>query len=91
MLHFLQKGEYETVSITCCNGQDEENDKLFGFLRSAEKCLKETNQEACVQRNLKAWCTKRKGSLLRGRVISNVCGCVDDSTRLVIPPKLLIP
>ena len=63
----------------------------YFLLKICRLVIKETNQEACVQRNLKAWCTKREGSLLGGRVISNVCGCVGDSTRLVIPPKLLTP
>jgi len=64
------------VAIACCNA-NQIDEKLFGFLKSAEKCLKESNPEVCVKRNLNAWCEKRKDSFPEANVGTHVCGCVD--------------
>ena len=68
-----------TLGIAGSNGL-QINEKLFGFLKSAEKCLKESNPELCVKRNLNAWCEKKRDRFPE----THVCGCVDEDPRLVI-------
>lgn len=70
------------LATECCNGNQIE-EKLFGFLKSAEKCLEDSYPEACVKRNLNAWCEKRRGTFPQAMVGTHVCGCVDDNSRLV--------
>jgi len=67
------------VAITGCNGQFGENEKMFGFLRSAEKCTKESDPEGCVKRNLDDWCEKRGETLEEGTKIASVCNCLEGS------------
>jgi len=67
------------LAITGCNA-DHNDEKLFGFLRSAEKCLKEENPEACVKRNLNAWCEKKKENFPDANVGTHVCECIDDDS-----------
>ena len=62
-----------------CNG-DQIDEKLFGFLKSAEKCLKESNPQECIKRNLNAWCEKRSE---KAKIGTHVCECVDVESRLV--------
>ena len=66
------------VAISDCNGQ---NEKIFGFLRSAEKCTKESNPEACVKRNLDGWCENRKENLIDGTRVASVCDCIEGNPR----------
>ena len=68
------------AAITGCKGQVE-NGKIFGFLRSAEKCTKESDPEACVKRNLDGWCEKRNELLKEGTRIATVCDCIEGSPR----------
>ena len=66
------------VAILNCNGQ---NEKIFGFLRSAEKCTKESDPEACVKRNLDGWCENRKENLIDGTRVASVCDCIEGNPR----------
>ena len=66
------------VAISNCNGQ---NEKIFGFLRSAEKCTKESDPEACVKRNLDGWCENRKENLIDGTRVASVCDCIEGNPR----------
>ena len=68
------------AGIIGCNG-NVQNEKLFGFLRSAEKCTKEADPEQCVKRNLNDWCEKREDSLKDGTKIATVCECIDGNPR----------
>jgi len=62
------------VAISDCNGQ---NEKIFGFLVSAEKCTKESDPKACVKRNLDGWCENRKENLIDGTRVASVCNCIE--------------
>jgi hypothetical protein len=68
---FLIVLTFTILATIGCNGE-QIDEKLFGFLKSAEKCLKDSNPKLCVKRNLSAWCEKRK---------HDVCGCVNDDSR----------
>ena len=67
-----------SIAISNCNGQ---NEKIFGFLRSAEKCTKESDPEACVKRNLDGWCENRKENLIDGTRVASVCDCIEGNPR----------
>ena len=71
------------AGIIVCNG-NRANEKMFGFLRSAEKCTKEADPAQCVKRNLNDWCEKREDSLKDGTTIAKVCECIDGNTPLNI-------
>jgi len=58
------------VAITCCNGELNESEKIFGFLKSANKCFKESNKEGCAKKSWTRFCDK---------VSSPLCECLDDN------------
>ena len=61
---------------------DDESAKIFGFLRSGEKCLEQSNPDVCLKKKLLAHCEKNNEGVLEGKPISKICQCTEDDSRL---------
>ena len=65
-----------------CSYGDNESSKIFGFLRSGEKCLEQSKPDVCLKKKLVAYCEKNNEGVLEGKPISKICQCTEDDSRL---------
>jgi hypothetical protein len=61
---------------------DDESAKIFGFLRSGEKCLEQSNPDVCLKKKLLAYCEKNNEGVLEGKPISKICQCTEDDSSM---------
>ena len=61
---------------------DDEGSKIFGFLRSGEKCLAKSNPEVCLKKKLLTYCEKNNEDVSEEKPISKICQCTEDDSRL---------
>ena len=61
---------------------NDEGTKIFGFVRSGDKCLEQSNPSVCLKNNLLTYCEKNNEDVSEEKNFSKMCQCTEDDSRL---------